>query len=108
MKSIGSSEQLNSVQVTKQHESGGIYHEALCVSKLYFSTGTAPLREDLLTELRRMRLVSSFVMNPVLHIVEKLEAMYSLYRSIVGRITLKCVNMKSGKTLNAMVVVHCK
>jgi hypothetical protein len=61
VKSIGSSEQLNSVQVTKQHERGGIYYETLCVSKLDFSTGTAPLREDLLREVRRMMLVSSFV-----------------------------------------------
>lgn len=61
MKSIGNSEQLNSVQVTKQHERGGIYYEALCVSKLDFSTGSAPLREDLLREVRRMQLVSSFV-----------------------------------------------
>lgn len=61
MKSIGSSEQLNSVQVPKQHERGGIYYEALCVSKLDISTATVPLREDLFSKVWRMRLVSSFV-----------------------------------------------
>jgi hypothetical protein len=60
VKSIGSYKQLNSIQVTKQHERGGIYYEALRVSKLDFSTGTAPLRDDLLREVRRMLLVASF------------------------------------------------